>query len=654
MSISTDINQVQFIAEDFSTYQQQAQQFYQQYYPDTFNDVINTDLGNALIDQIAFAMMAMTFTINRRASENFMQTAKLNSSIVKLAKMLGYPISPAFPGTTNVTIAFPGAPYTFPITISQGFQLQGPGNIIYEYRSTTPTVIPAGSTSATIPMSEGVTKTVTYVSDGTQNQQFNIVGIPAGQYLYNDILNVSVDGVTWSFSSLLQYQSSNIFEILFVNSPPLLNFGDGIVGNIPPAGSQIILSYSYGYGLTGSIGSNQLSPLSTIVIQGQNITYTIANTVGNVGGNPEDIRHVKAFASSFFRTQNAAVIKSDYDTIAQLQNGVAIADAQIMRGVSGDITIQMNFNDIYSGVSAMEEAAAIMLTTNVSGINYLGVSGTTFLYVGGEDELSVSGTSTLGVSGTSALGWNGSFVTGIDQLGVSGISQLGISGTDTLFVGGESFLGVSGIDHLGVSGISQIQYLVSTGSSEIQGGVSGLSSYLSQVFSDTSKANNVQVVVLAVDANNNYIAPSLTLIDTVQQKLQSIADAVVTVNVVDGSSKIVPATLVINYGLSPTAVQSDVEQQMSVALSQSVNPFGLMVRRPVGLSLYLSDIQDSIRANTSSGDVIFIDPHITIPANLLDSDGNLIIAKQQVIQAFDIQFNMVRRFKRTDVFTGNS
>lgn len=646
-----DINRVKYTSEDFATYRQEAEEFYQTYYPDTFNNVLNTDMGNALIDQIAFAMMALTFSINRKASELFLTTARLTSSITKLARTLGYPISSAFPGTTDVTFNLPSGPYPFPITIESGFQIQGPGSIIYEYRQDTPYVIPAGNVSGSFPVKEGVSRRLTFVSNGEKNQSFDIVGIPEGQYLYSDDLFVTVDGVLWSRVSLLKYEDSNIYEVLFTENPSSLRFGDGITGNIPPEGSQIVIDFAYGNGLQGSIGSNQLSdPVNPLVVQGQTIDMTFTNPVGNVGGNPEDIKHVQSFASSFFRTQNAAVIKTDYDTIAQLVNGVAIADAQIMRGVSGDVTIQFNFNQLFAASLAFQQAAVDMLAATVSGVAGLGVSGIPFLYVGGTDQLGVSGDNFLGVSGIDQLGWNGSFVTGVDFLGVSGSNNLGVSNIPSLFVGGTEYLGVSGIDDLGISGRDDIEYLVQSGTQSINTGVSGLTTYLSRIFSDTSKANNVQVVVLGVDANNKYVSPSTQILSDVQTSVQSIADAVVTVTAVDGSSKIISVDMLIELGLSPTAVESDVIQQVNNALIKTTSPYGLLVRRKVGRSLYISDIVDSIRANTNAGDVIFINVLIQSPSSLLDDDGNLIIASQQVVQNNNIEVKVIKRFKRTEVY----
>jgi hypothetical protein len=604
-TVVAQLNRVQYIAEDFATYRSEANNFYQTYYPEDFNNLINTDLGNAVMDQLAFAMQALSFKANRTASELFLATARLNSSIVKLARMLGYAISPGAPGSTDLTIVFPGAPYSFPIPIQPGMQFSGPGSIIYEYANLVPLILPAGMTTMTIPLREGQTQTILFTSDGTTNQAFNIYGIASGQFLYNDNFTVSIDGTLWERLALLQYESTNIYEVQFVASPPQLLFGDGITGNVPAAGSSISVTYRSGQGKSGTIGQNQISgPVNPLVVNGIEIPMTLTNTTGDSGEDPEDINHVKIYASSFFRTQNAAVVKSDYNTIAQLQPGVALADAQIIRGIDNDITIQSCLSGIASGTSE--------ISTAISGL--FGVGG---LYVGG--------TSSLGVSGTSYLGWNGSSVTGTQFLGVSGESLL--------YVGGTSGLEVIANDC--ISGVN----LINSYADE-------LADYLSQAFSDTSQANQVQVVVLGVDSNNAYISPSLTVLENVQTTLQSICDAVVTVVAVDGSSKIVPCGVSVELGISETAVQANVENNGLQALIQTTSPYGLLVLRSAGTNLYKSNIQDAIEAANQAGDILYLNINITFPSDLLDSNGNLIISAQQIIQNLSgaVSVNAVQRF----------
>jgi hypothetical protein len=642
--VSDQINRVKFVSEDFETYRQEADQFFQTNYPEDFNDLAATNLGNALLDQIAFAMQALTFTINRRASELFLATARLTSSITKLARMLGYPISPAQPPSSTANIVFPGAPYPFPIPIPVGFQFQGPGSTIYEYRETLDFVIPANQTSAAVPIKEGTSRQLAFISDGTPNQQFQLTGITTGQFLYSDQLIVTVDGVAWTRQGLLKFESENIYEVQFSADPPLLIFGDGIAGNLPPQGSEIVIEFAFGQGNGGAIGSNQISgPVNQLVINGQVIDMNITNPTSDAGQPPEDIRHVRAFASSFFRTQNAAVVKSDYDSIAALQPGVALADAQILRGVSMDITIEGFFAELQQGTVYINQAVQNMLSATVSGISFLGVSGIDQLAVDGIPGLGVSGQDGLGVSGTDFLGWNGSEVTGTQFLGVSGIVGLFVSGEAGLSVGGIPSLGVSGEDSLGISNFGDITDNSTSGTMLILDGVSGLESYLSQVFSDTSKSNNVQVIVLSVDANNKYIPPSPTTLSDVQVTLQALADAVVTVQAVDGSSKIVPVDLLVELGISQTAVSNDVVARTTAALIQTTTPLGLLVKRPAGQFLYTSDVKTAVENANQAGDLRFINVRILSPSNLLDADGNLIITSQQIIQNNNVSVKVVKR-----------
>lgn len=662
MAVSDEINRVRFVAEDFQTYVNEARTFYQTNFPADFNNLIATDMGNALIDQNAFAMQALAFMVNRRASELFLSTARLTSSITKLARMLGYPIASAAPAVTSLNITLSKGPYPYPVVIPVGFQFKGPGSIVYEYSGASAFVIPVGITQVQIPIKEGQTRRVNFVSNGTENQSFNILGIPSTQFIYSDDLSVTVDGSLWTREDLIQYSSSNIYEVLFTESPPQLNFGDGIAGNVPPQSSQVVLTFRFGFGSAGSVGQNQISSVVTnLVINGVTIPMTFTNLVSDVGSDPEDIRHVRSFASSFFRTQNAAVIKQDYDTIAQLQAGVALADAQIIRGIDNDVIIQESFAAIQVGEAILLSAVSGIQSVSVSGIGSLGVSGTSSLSVSGTSSLGVSGTGSLfvgnvpslGVSGTQFLGSDVSGnVTGIGFLGVSGttglfiggIPQLGVSGLSALGVTNQSALGVSGIPSLGIAGQAGLVETGLSGVAVINDAVSGLAAYLSQAFCDTSQANQVQVIVLSADSNNRYISPPLSTLEDVQSTLRSLCDAVVTVNAVDGTAKLVNVDINVDLGISQTAVVSDVNQTTLNALISTTEPLGLLVKRSAGNSLYVSDIENAIQAANNAGDLRYINVTIVGPSQYLDSAGNMVIGKQQIIQNGTVNVTCKQRF----------
>ncbi len=675
MALSSEINRVKFIAEDFQTYRDEADEFFRTHYPEVFNNLIATDLGNALMDQLAFAMQSLSFMVNRRASELFLSTARLNRSITKLARMLGYTIRPASPSITDLTVTL-GQTYTFGVPIPVGFKFQGPGDTVYEYQGAESAVIPAGQTSITIQVKEGTSRSLSFVSNGAQNQEFEILGITESQHLYGSNFSVTVDGQLWTRSDMIGYENLNTYEVLFTEDPPKVRFGDGIAGNIPPNNSQIVVSFRYGKGASGAVGQNQIkSVVSPLVVSGQTIPFTLTHPVSVVGENPEDIRHVRAFASTFFRTQNAAVVKNDYDTIAQLQTGVALADAQIVRGVTGNLVVQGAFSDIQTALDQQEAAVAALRVGGVSGIPGLSVSGIEGLSVTGAEELAVTGQEDLEVIGSSALTVQGTdlltvegrnlltvengaivgldllTVGGTENLTVGGVSQLAVGGVDSLAVSGQEALAVSGIESLAVAGASGLGWnglttqtnQIETKIAAIESSIAGLSGHLSDVLSDTSQANHVQVILLSLDANNRYIAPSSQVISDVKSRLNSLKDAVVTVDAVSGISRVIDADLIIEIGISQGAIVSDVEQRSLNALVLTSDPFGLLVRREAGKSLYKSDVIRAVIDGNQSGDVVFVNVRINHPLDRLDSDGNLIVTKQEIVQNGLVSVRVTKR-----------
>jgi hypothetical protein len=323
------------------------------------------------------------------------------------------------------------------------------------------------------------------------------------------------------------------------------------------------------------------------------------------------------------------VVKSDYDEIAALQPGVALADAQILRGIDQDLTIQADLASIAAGETLILTSLSGIAETSITGTSYLGVENVSGLFVGGTTGLSVSGTQYLGVD-----------VSG----NVTGISSLGVQGVSGLYVGGTDSLGVSGISYLGFQDLTALVNTGVTGVTQIESSVSGLADYLSQILSDTSQSNNVQMVILSTDSNNKYIAPSLTTLQDVQATLQGECDAVVTVNAVDGSPNLVPVDITVTMGINQSAVKADVEQLSLNALTQTTSPYGLLVLRSAGQSLYVSDVENAIRDANSSADIRYIDVTIDGPAEYLDSYGNLIISKQQIIQNNHITVTVKQRF----------
>jgi len=355
---SVDLNKISFVDQDFSTATTAIRNFLNDNYPEEFNDYVNSNLGVALIDIIAFAEQNLLWYLNRKITDLYFPTAVTPNAVSKLARLLGYKSAGATTAKTTVSITLPDGPFSFPVTINNGFQFVGPNNTKWEYRNEVPVVFdPGESLVSGIVLAQGETVVNNFVSDGENNQFFELLSVPVGKFVEAESVVVKVDGVEWTEQSIIPFELANNYETNLLAFPPVVLFGDSIQGNVPPINSGIEISYVITDGFRGRIVSNVLEePVVGLVAQFEDIDITISQPDPSVGGDdPEDIRSIVTNAPLFQRTQNRAITKGDYDFLSNQFTDVAKADAQIIRGVSGDIVINTLFSSIITSVSALSD-----------------------------------------------------------------------------------------------------------------------------------------------------------------------------------------------------------------------------------------------------------------------------------------------------------
>lgn len=100
-----------------------------------------------------------------------------------------------------------------------------------------------------------------------------------------------------------------------------LRFGDGILGAPPVNGAKFTATYRIGNGTAGNIGSNIIAHFITsdpAVITNNAAILSITNPMPAVGGvDPESMDEIRLRAPKTFRTQERAVIPSDYEDMAK-------------------------------------------------------------------------------------------------------------------------------------------------------------------------------------------------------------------------------------------------------------------------------------------------------------------------------------------------
>lgn len=764
MAVESTLDQltrIKYVGQDFQTYVNESTDFLRVKYPDEYTDWVESNMGIALIQLIGYASQGLAFYMNRRTTDLYMVTAQSPSSISKFSRMLNYTIEASSSAATDITVTLSEGPYSFPVQIVKGFRFITSQGLIYEYRNDETITFNPGDLTKTFTVYEGETRETSFLSDGTENQSFKLVGIPAGQLLVGASLEVYIQNELWTEKNQIPYALGNFYEVNYISSPPIVKFGDGIAGSIPAVNQEVRIRYSHCNGRNGRIGSGQITaPVDPLVARNTEIPLTVTNPSPSNGGEDyEDLRKVKSLAPEFFQSQDRAISVRDYNAIANTYPGIAKANTHVVRGVEDDYyinfyadrilstvetgvsgiivestpylnTINSDLAAIVSGVGVLEAQLLADIAPLVSGVQgevaaiQTGVSGVvvdllnniqpywdgiatdiadissamasegvlfdgdiaahqsvigslvslindTVSGCGGGIPSTVAGygTSINGsvsdirnavntrytnltttISGyTTSIQNRASTIQGyLANLGSDIDSQFtthvpiinnylaGIStavsartGAFTTSVSGyvmDMSAQVSGINEVFVNHSADIVDAVNSD-------MASLLDYLNESLTTSCTANIIQVQILQVDSNNNYVAPTSGIMEELRAHLQDRADAVHVVRVIDGSVDIVYVDVDVGIKVASTSIESEVRDKAEASLIKyDTQPYGILVLRDYGKSLYRYDINKAIRdAQLKDADIEYANVDITYPTDKLDYKGNLIISNTEVI-----------------------
>lgn len=694
------INKVQYVEQDFSTYVDSIREFIRVNYPKDFNDYVNSQMGMALVDIIAYASHSLAWYLNRRTTDLYFPTAISPNAVAKISRMLGYKPRGAVASVATITVTLTAGPYSFPVRITKGFQFKGPNNLLFEYRGDESITFVPGETVKSFDVREGRSITENYISTGDVNQIFTMKNVPTGMYVADNDVSVKVNSESWTEYDFIPFEISQSFETDVISTPSTVKFGDGVQGSIPATGYGIEVKYFVTNGFRGRIDSGGITkPSNTLVVNSTSIPMSVVQSNPSFGGeDPETLTEIVANAPRFQDTQDRAITKYDYDFLANSYENIARADAQIIRTVSSDYTINSlvalinnDLNQIINLVGGVSGYGIISGYTNtirsdigivtgqlVSMTSHVDSTATTVTgfstaatYVSGQtanmssyiDGINTQMNLLVGyasgcpaVSGSilgvvnSVTGYTGSMSTSVAAINsVSGIGSMNtwyqtISG-DMASVSSSISI-VSGASMDIISQCSTIDVLASEVSTvfpvsgyaeNVSGYTIDMYNYLDSILSDGCRANTVQVMILAKDSARKYVAPSSTTITSLQSYLDERKDAVHTVVVVPGTTRVLECDMKVEVKLTETAAEDDVLNRVRNALVKAdEEPLGLLVEREFNESLYISDVYSAINAVVEDWEVDYVNVLISNPSGYFDTRGNVVIPKGYVIQTGNV------------------
>jgi hypothetical protein len=352
------LNRVRYVNQDFDSLTSDVTQFIRKYFAADYNDYISSSMGMALVDIVSYAKQNLFWYLNRKVTDFYFPTAKSPTNISILGRTLGYKAQGASPAIVPITVTLSDGPYSFPVTIQAPFAFEGPNGLQFEYRGTVDIVYAPGEVTKTFDVREGETRTDSFISDGTNNQVFKILGLDSDEYIEDGSVKVLVNGEEWTEYDLLPFEAVEAFETNLIASPPTVKFGDGVQGIVPSENFGISVEYVVCHGFRGRIASGTIeAPVVPLTANLENIDLLISQPTSSAGGDdPEDSRSITVNAPLFQKTQDRAITKGDYDWLSNNYPNVAKADAQIVRSVDSDVTLTGVFSEIESQVSNLRVA----------------------------------------------------------------------------------------------------------------------------------------------------------------------------------------------------------------------------------------------------------------------------------------------------------
>jgi hypothetical protein len=672
------LNQLQYASKDFPSYFDALLRRIREQYGDEYNDFGSSSVGMLLTHITAYGLSQLSWYLDRTANDCFLETARTLSTVTRLARQIGYKPNPAAASTTDLSLTF--ASTSAASTIPAGFRFAGPGGLTF--LATTDVIVPAGSTSATVNVTEGSYRTVNFTGTGNANQSYRLTGVVDGKYAADQSVRVFVDGLEWTESDFITFDATNQFEVEYTTDPPTVVFGDGFAGNIPPSGSDVRVEYRIISGSSGNVKSGTiLSAIDPFVVAGSSVTLTVNNPDGSSGGSePESIASIKSYAPKHYLSRGAAITQDDYVALVRgfsdpTYGSVSVAYADVIRSLGVDATTQVILSDINTAVQDFESTLSVQDTLIDAEIASLGTSSAAIdagsASIATEvtnltaDTVAVSASVTSGIGSCASVNGNCAEIQTLADGAIADIAggsyadattklnRIKSLASQSVSAGNSASAALSSIqssvetmeDSISAQSVASASLTseaaaiptftaaisasvdaISAGASTLDSSIglsqSELTSHLAGLFSADCKSNLVNVPIMVTDSEGFYSGPSSGMIQAVQTYLDGIKDVTHQVKVVSGSPLLAPADISASVRVRSGFVESEVLANVEFGFDT------LLKGRDFAAPLYLSDLYNIVEKIAGVG---YVNIEITGPLNRLDAEGNLVPAQLEIV-----------------------
>ena len=322
---------------------------------------------SVLLDLLAYNTHYLGFNANMLANEMFLDSADLRSSVVSLAKAIGYTSASASSALANINVTVNG-PGTSSLTMIRGTKFTSTVNeTSYSFVNNADiTIIPADGvyTFSNLDIYEGTYLNYKYTTNTSDIDQRYI--IPNDDVDTNTLTvkvqNSASDSITNVYTlangiTALDSTSKVYFLQEVENGRYEVYFGDGVLGKKVEDGNIIILDYI----VTNRDAANGADTFSLSGTVGGFSDVTITtNSRAQGGDDPETVSSIKYNAPRDYTSQDRAVTAEDYKVLVKS----IYANAQAVQVYGGEDADPVAFGKVYISIKARSGSNLTTTTKN--------------------------------------------------------------------------------------------------------------------------------------------------------------------------------------------------------------------------------------------------------------------------------------------------
>lgn len=315
----------------------------------TWTDYNRANFGNLLKESFAFCLDILGFYQDQQARETRWSTATQRSSLISLARLIGYELDGAAAASVDAQVTVVNGPALGKITIPAGSfikteEVQSPVRFQFlaNLEIDPPSVTETGSVENSEPQQDP------FVAVGEANEEFLLSQIP----FLDGSEQVVIDAVAWAQAtdnSFLDHGPLDKVYVIFVNqnNKATVRLGDGTNGAITTPGATVAIDYKIGGGESGNVEADTITKVESSFTDefGNSVNLTVTNPLAASGGsNRETVEQVRERAPRSLRVLNRTVARTDFEDMA-LQNA-SVARA-LMLSSEEDAAIPENYGWLY-------------------------------------------------------------------------------------------------------------------------------------------------------------------------------------------------------------------------------------------------------------------------------------------------------------------